>query len=165
MVQQIRHRVGWYWSHPGSSRTHSSGKPLWYRPWDRYDTVQIGPLSYLWILQSALLQYIPPPPTTTRFQYRRIAEIPLRKTYPKDANNPIPPWFPPETVGILPDDVRLHARIHDALAMEHDYPKTQAHLHQMTQHLEALDLLIAELYIIHTSTTPSTFQNYIIFFF
>ena len=29
----------------------------------------------------------PPPLTTTRYHYRRIAEIPLRKTYPKDAND------------------------------------------------------------------------------
>ena len=33
---------------------------------------------------------IPTPPTTTRYQYRKVAQIPLQKRYPKDGNNPIP---------------------------------------------------------------------------
>ena len=32
----------------------------------------------------------PTPPTTTRYQYRKVAQIPLRKTYPKYANDPTP---------------------------------------------------------------------------
>ena len=83
-----------------------------------------------------------------------MVEIPLRKTYPKDTNDSTSPWYVPKTIGILPDDVRSHARIHDAMAMAHDHTRAQAHLLQMTQHLEALDLLTAELYATHTSTTP-----------
>ena len=94
------------------------------------------------------------PHYTTRYHYRRIAEIPLRKIYPKDANNSTPPWYASKSVGVLPDDVRSHARIHNALTMAHDHPKAQVHLHQMAQHLEALDLLIAELDVTPTSTTP-----------
>ena len=96
----------------------------------------------------------PPPPTSTRYHYRRIAEIPLRKTYPMNTNDSTPPWYAPKTIGILPDDVRFHARIHDALAMAHDHPQAQAHLRNMTQHLEALNQLTADLYATYTSTTP-----------
>ena len=33
----------------------------------------------------------PTPPTTTRFHYQRVAQIPLKKTYPKDARDTTPP--------------------------------------------------------------------------
>ena len=37
----------------------------------------------------------PLPPTTTRYHYQRIAEIPLRKTYPRHANDSTQPWYAP----------------------------------------------------------------------
>ena len=94
------------------------------------------------------------PPTTTRFQYRRVAQISLKKTYPKDANDTTPPWFAPKTIGILPTDVRSHARMYEALTSAQDHPKAQANLDQMTQHLAALVSLTASLYHTHCSTIP-----------
>ena len=71
----------------------------------------------------------PTPPTTIKFQYRKVTHIPLQKTYPKNADDPTPPWFAPKTIRILPSDVRGHARIYDDLAIAHDHPQAQAHLH------------------------------------
>ena len=94
------------------------------------------------------------PLTTTRFQYRRVAQIPLKKTYPKDSRDTTPPWFVPKTIGILPTDVRSHAHMYEVLQSAHDHPKVQAHLSQMTQHLAALDSLTTSLYHRHCSTIP-----------
>ena len=96
----------------------------------------------------------PTPPTTVSFQYRKVAHIPLRKTYPKNADDPTPLWFAPKTIEILPSDVRVDAKMHDALAIAHDHPKAQAHLHQMMKHLASLDFLTATLYMAHLSKTP-----------
>ena len=62
------------------------------------------------------LNTAPTPPATTQFQYRRVAQIPLRKTYPKDDNDPTPPWFASKTIDILLDGVSFHTKIHDAIA-------------------------------------------------
>ena len=44
----------------------------------------------------------PTPPTTTCVQYRRVAQIPLRKTYPKDANDPPPHGLLPKQLVSCP---------------------------------------------------------------
>ena len=94
------------------------------------------------------------PPTTTRFHYRRVAQIPLKKTYPKNTRETTPPWYAPKTIGILPTDVRSYARMHEALQSAHDHPKSQNHLSHMTQHLAALDTLTVSLYHTYCTTTP-----------
>ena len=95
----------------------------------------------------------PSPPTTIQFQYRRVAQIPLRQMYPKDTNDPTPPWFAPKAICVLPDEVRSYVKMHDALAMAHDHPKAQSNLHHITQHLAVLVSLTTALYHTHIVTT------------
>ena len=88
------------------------------------------------------------------FHYHRVAQIPLINTYPNKSNNFTPPLFTPQTLGILPNDVTTHAKMHNALDVTHDNPKVQHHLQQASQHLTDLDNITTTLYLANHTTTP-----------
>ena len=99
----------------------------------------------------------PPPPPTTLYHYRKVAQIPLVNTYPTKYNNFTPPWFAPQTLGILPDDVAANAKMHEALSLAQDNPKVIHHLQQAAKYLTDLDNHTTTLYLAHhKSTTPSS---------
>ena len=60
--------------------------------------------------------------------YRLVVQIPLIDTYPNKSNNFIPPWFTPQTLGILLNDVKAHETMHNELDVEHDNPQGKYHL-------------------------------------
>ena len=97
----------------------------------------------------------PPPPPTTLYHYRKVAQIPLVNTYPTPSNNFTPPWFAPQTLGILPNDVAAHAKMHEALTLAHDHPKVIHHLQQASKYLTDLDNHTTTLYLAHHTSTPS----------
>ena len=72
----------------------------------------------------------PIPPIYTIYHYRQVWFTPLIKTYPTGPNDNSPPWLAPKTFGILPNDVRPHATMHDALVLAYEHPLVQQHLLQ-----------------------------------
>ena len=89
----------------------------------------------------------PTPPSSTRYQYRKVSSIPLIKTYPTGPDDNSPPWFAPKTLGILPDEVNANAKMHDALLLAHEHPLVQHHLLQASKHLNQLDLHLSLIHI------------------
>ena len=62
------------------------------------------------------------PPASTIYHYGQVSFIPLIKTCPAGPNDNSLPWFAPKTLEILPNDVRAHTTMHDALILAHEHP-------------------------------------------